>query len=268
MPIRITVPLKPAHERAVPPRHTGPAVYAAFLRAVKSLNPDLSAALHDTPKFKPFTLTPLLDERDQAPDTPGGQARFEVALLADELTGPVLGALTLCSEYRIGNTVYRPGEVTISAVASYPDLAMRARSVTNWTFRLITPVSFATAKDEGIRRERPWPDPVRVLTNLADRWATFAGPVALPESTWAVIADHAEVAGGELRIVDHLVEPSQHANRAGYRHGCVGTVSYRLADADAVPDAVRRAVDALAGFADYAGFGDRTAVGMGYVRAG
>ena len=107
--------------------------------------------------------------------------------------------------------------------------------------------------------------PVRVLRNLAARWDTFAGDVALPPDTVAVLSDHVEVVDGDLRIIEHLVEPSNRDSPAGYLRGSVGTVRYRLADAHRVPAEIRRALDALAGFAEFAGFGDRTAMGMGYV---
>ena len=53
---RITVTQKSMHNRAAPHVYTGPAVYAGFLSAVATAHPTLSAALHDAPKYKPFTL--------------------------------------------------------------------------------------------------------------------------------------------------------------------------------------------------------------------
>jgi CRISPR-associated endoribonuclease Cas6 len=265
MPVRIMVALTPEHDRAVPPPHTGPAVYAAFLGAVRERSPRLSAVLHDSVRYKPFTLTPLLDERDRAP-TEAGATRFEIGLLSDELTGPVLGALTGMERVRVGRTWYRPDSPDVVSAVPYLELALTAEPVVEWSFRLLTPVGFASARDEPVRRQRPWPDPVRVLRNLAARWDTFAGDVALPPDTVAVLSDHVEVVGGDLRIVEHLVEPGKRDSPAGYLRGSVGTVRYRLADAHRVPAEIRLALDALAGFAEFAGFGDRTAMGMGYVR--
>ena len=48
MPVRIAVALTPEHDRAVPPPHTGLAVYAAFLGAVRARHPELPVALHDS----------------------------------------------------------------------------------------------------------------------------------------------------------------------------------------------------------------------------
>jgi CRISPR-associated endoribonuclease Cas6 len=266
MPVRIAVALTPEHDRAAaPPPHTGPAMYAAFLGAVRERHPELSIALHDSVRYKPFVLTPLLDDCDRAPRE-AGPARFEVGLLSDELTGPVLGALTGLDRVRVGRTWYLPDPPEVVSAAPYPELALAAEPATEWSFRLLTPVGFASARDEPVRRQRPWPDPVRVLRNLAARWDTFAGDVALPLDTVAVLSDHVEVVDGDLRITEHLVEPSKRDSPAGYLRGSVGTVRYRLADAHRVPAEIRRALDALAGFAEFAGFGDRTAMGMGYVR--
>uniref|UniRef100_UPI002AD456D0 CRISPR system precrRNA processing endoribonuclease RAMP protein Cas6 n=1 Tax=Frankia sp. Cas3 TaxID=3073926 RepID=UPI002AD456D0 len=48
------------------------------------------------------------------------------------------------------------------------------------------------------------------------------------------------------------------------RRGCVGFVSYTLAEPAGVPAGTRSAIESLARFACYAGIGDRTASGMGY----
>jgi len=266
MPVRIVVRLEPARPEAVPPRQTGPAVNAALLAAVREVDPELATALHDSPRYKPFTLTPLLDDRDNAPSAPGAAARFEVGLLIDEHTATVLGALQARPSHLIGETEYRTADVSIAAIASFEDLAYRACPRGSWGFRLLTPVSFATARDEGPRRERPWPEPVRVFRNLAQRWNSFACEVALPEQVHTVIDQHLETAGGQVRIMEHLIEPSQRDRRAGYRHGSVGRVSYRLADPANAPEEGKLALDALARFADFAGFGDRTANGMGHVQ--
>lgn len=266
MPVRIVVRLEPVRADGVPSLHTGPAVNAAFLDAVRDTDPDLAAAFHDSPRYKPFTLTPLLDDRDAAPSASGRAVRFEVGLLVDGHTATVLGALKSREGYAIGATGYRTTDVSIGALASFEDLAHQARPQVAWGFRLLTPVSFATARDEGARRERPWPEPARVFGNLAQRWDRFAGEVALPDSAHTAIEQHLETAGGQVRIVEHLVEPSQADRRAGYRHGSVGRVSYRLAAPDSVPDKGKLALDALTAFAPFAGFGDRTAYGMGHVR--
>lgn len=185
--------------------------------------------LHDSPRYKPFTLTPPHEDRDNTPSTPGTPARFEVGLLVDGHTATMLVALRVRDGYTIGDTAYRSVDVSVTAIATVEDLAYQARPRVAWGFRSLTPVSFASARDKGPRRERSWPEPTRVLTNLAHRWDRFAGPVALPDAVWTVIEQHLETVGGQVQITDYLIEPSQHHRRAGYRHGSVGHASYRLA---------------------------------------
>ena len=104
--------------------------------------------------------------------------------------------------------------------------------------------------------------------NLARRGDAFAGEVALLPTAATAIAEHLEVVDAQLRMAAHLVEPGQRSPEHRFRRGTAGSVTYQLAEAAGVPGEARRAVDALAVFAGYAGFGDRTAMGMGHVRPG
>ena len=267
MPTRLVVRLETERANAVPPPHTGPAIHAAFLRAVGGSDQKLAAGMHDDRKHKSFSLTPLLDDHDHPPTRPGVPARFEVGLLRDEDIVPVLAALAAPRRWRIGTTGYRATSVEAVASASYEELALEARVSRQWSFDLLTPVGFGTARQDGVRRSVSWPDPARVLTLLAARWNRFAGRhVALPDDIAHVVGEHLQVNGGTLRVVPHLVEPNQRTHPTGYRHGSIGTMSYEVVAANDVPVETLRALDALANFADYAGCGDRTAVGMGYVR--
>lgn len=266
MPARILVQLRPARPTTVPPEHTGPAINAAFLGAVGRADKELATRLHDSPKFKSFTLSPLLGEDNRPPTAPGVPAWFQVGLLTDTHTATVLTALQSTLALRIGRSDYRVDSARLVAAQSYREIAAHAQPRTRWAVRLVTPVSFASPIGTGARREFPWPDAARVFDNLARRWERFAADVRLPESVWTAIDAHLEASGGDVRITDHLIEPSRRAHRDGYRHGAVGTVEYHLAAPEDVPPAGCCALDALCQFATYAGFGDRTAFGMGCVR--
>ncbi|MGH3916117.1 MAG: hypothetical protein ACRDTC_22320, partial [Pseudonocardiaceae bacterium] len=69
----------------------------------------------------------------------------------------MLGALQSRTGYTIGTTEYHTADVSLTANASFEELAYQACTRRSWGFRLITPVSFATTREEGARRERPWP---------------------------------------------------------------------------------------------------------------
>jgi CRISPR-associated endoribonuclease Cas6 len=268
VPTRIAVRLSPAHRRAIPPQHTGPAIHAVLLGAVRRADPALAAHLHDSPKFKCFTLTPLLRADDDTPPrTPGEPARFEIGLLDDTHTAMILSALAGTETVEVGRTTYHLDAVDLTTTTSYPELAAQTRPATSWEFDLLTPVSFATPRDQGPRKQLPWPDATRVFTNLADRWDTFSPHgFAMPPDARTAIDEHLEVDAGAVHLVEHLVEPSRREHPDGYRRGSVGRVTFRLAMAKQLPEVAHHAVAALAQFAGYAGMGDRTAMGMGYTR--
>ncbi|WP_422768906.1 CRISPR system precrRNA processing endoribonuclease RAMP protein Cas6 [Plantactinospora sp. WMMC1484] len=266
MPTQIVVSMAPTAVTAVPPPHTGPAVNAAFLKAVDAVDPGLARTLHDSPRYKPFTLTPVLDEQGRPPSAPGQPAQIIVGLLVDAYVAPVLAALHGAGGHQIAQTRYRTVDVAVRAV-SYAELATGADpDTTSWAFELLTPVGFATGRGDGARRQRPWPDAERVFGNLARRWDAFAGEVALPPPAAMAITEHLEASDGQVRMAQHMVEPQQRNPEHRFRRGTVGSVTYQLAEPTSLPGEARRAVDALALFAAYAGFGDRTAMGMGHVR--
>lgn len=266
MPAQIVVSVEPTSASAVPPPQTGPAVNAAFLKAVDALDPALAKVLHDSPRYKQFAITPILGQHGRAITKGGEPAQFTVSLLVDRHTAPILAALHSCTEYQIAQTRYRTTGIEVQA-SSYADLATYAdMGRVEWSFYLLTPVGFATGLGDGARREHPWPDPARVFGNLARRWETFAADRPLPASVTTAITDHLETVDGQVRIARHLVEPHQRNPENRFRRGAVGTVTYRLATPEVLPPEARHAVDTLASFAAYAGFGDRTAMGMGHVR--
>ncbi|MGQ0838153.1 CRISPR system precrRNA processing endoribonuclease RAMP protein Cas6 [Actinokineospora sp.] len=242
-------------------------MYAVVLKAVRQVDEVLAGRMHDSPKFKGFTLTPLLGDDDLAPTTPGCSAGFAVSVLDDAHTATVLAGLNATSSVLIGRTEYRVVSAESVESVPYEQIVREAEPRATWEFDLITPVSFATARGQGARRQQPWPDAVRVFTNLADRWAAFAPPgCVLPGLVRGAIDEHLETCAGAVRLAEHLVEPSQRGNENGYRVGSVGWVGWRLAASARLSEVALRGVDALARFGCFAGMGDRTAMGMGYVR--
>ncbi|MEU4828512.1 CRISPR-associated endoribonuclease Cas6 [Actinomadura sp. NPDC023710] len=262
MPARIIVNLEPAGARPpVPPPHTGPAVNAALLAALRDFGEaDLSSALHETRPPKPFSLTPLLDERNQRADASSGKVRFEVGVLVDSLTAPILQALAATQNVRVARCVYRLAAVGIGGAESFPGLATGARPADRWTLRIATPVAFFTAREEGARRIRPFPEPEWVFADLHRKWNAFAPEAALDEATGQAITRNIEVADYRLTMAEHLLKSGVAPAR-----GSIGTITYRVADTRRSTAQVQRSLDALVRFAAYAGIGDRTTIGMGHL---
>lgn len=274
MPVRVVVRLAPVGDRVpVPPPHTGPAVYYAVLDALRASPAGTSwaAGVHDAPPgYKQLSVTPLLDERDQAQGLSGESVRFEVGVLVDELTAPLLAALRQASVVRIARCRYRVDGLDVLDVAPYAQLLDRAdRTAVSWSLRLVTPVAFESTREEGARRLRTLPEPEWVWGSLLARWQHLAGGTRLHAETAEVIGSQLAVTDWSLRRGDHMVLPAD-ASR-GRRdplvwRGSVGSVVYRLVDGGSTSGSVRASLDALARFASFAGVGDRTNVGMGLVR--
>ncbi|MBL7618806.1 CRISPR-associated endoribonuclease Cas6 [Frankia sp. AgB1.8] len=254
---------------ALPPPQTGPAVAAAVLAAVARVDPALAARLHDDPPPKPYRLTPLLDEQHRPPRRGSQQVRFEVGILVDALFAQFHHALSSAATWRIGQTTYQAAGTEIAALLPYPDLASEALPATSWGFQLVTPCAFGTAREEGARRQRVFPEPEWVFTSLAQRWRTNAPDLRGPDGAAFDLGGAVDAAERNLQVVEfdlhsaeHLVKPKVPPLR-----GAVGTVRYTLAEAASVSVDARHALSALATFATYAGLGDRTTVGMGHVLA-
>lgn len=262
MPARIIVQLEPAGAHSpVPPPHTGPAVNAAFLGALRDASESgLSAALHDTKPPKPYALTPLLDENNRRADASSRKVRFEVGILADSLTAPVLHALTVTEKMRVARCLYRVVSVDLVGAAPYPDLLAAGRVVEQWTFQVITPVGFFTAREEGVRRVRPFPEPEWVFSDLYRKWNAFASGAGLGDEVGQAITQNLEVADYRLTMAEHLLKANVPPAR-----GSIGEIVYRVADTRESPAEAQRRLDVLVRFSAYAGIGDRTGIGMGYV---
>ncbi|MBL7487427.1 CRISPR system precrRNA processing endoribonuclease RAMP protein Cas6 [Frankia sp. AgB1.9] len=266
VPARIVVRLE-ADSSGAPPPQTGPGVAAAVLAAVAAVDPALARRLHDDPPPKPYRLTPLLDEHHQPPRRSSQQIRFEVGILVDALFAGFHHALSNATSWRIGTTAYQPAGIDIAALLPYPDLASESAPASSWGFQLVTPCGFGTAREEGARRRRVFPEPEWVFTSLAQRWRANAPALRTADGGAFDLAGAVEAAERnlqvvefELRTAEHLVKP-----RVPPLRGAVGTIRYALAEAASVSMDARHALSTLAAYATYAGLGDRTTVGMGYV---
>jgi CRISPR-associated endoribonuclease Cas6 len=271
VPVRVAVHLAAVADRLpVPPPHTGPAVYYAVLSALRAspAGATWATTVHDAPRHKPLSLTALLDEDDRLAGPASTAVRFEIGVLTDELTAPLLVALKEAAVLRIARCRYRIADLDVAAVVSYPQLVDEGDAAAGeWALRLVTPVAFESAREEGARRLRTLPEPEWVFGSLLARWSDRRDAPRLDSRTAAFIASHLAVTDWSLSRADHLVLPAD-AGRGRKElvwRGSVGQVSYRLADR-AVPDGVRASLDTLARFSVFAGIGDRTNVGMGCVR--
>lgn len=88
--------------------------------------------------------------------------RFEVDVLADLLTGPVLQALTATPEVRVTRCLYKIAAVELSEAKPYPGLLADARPADRWNLQIHTAVASSPPARKGcagVHRARPFPEP-------------------------------------------------------------------------------------------------------------
>jgi len=232
------------------PGPSGPALHAALLAALRRRDHALAAVLHDHPPPKPLAISPIAAE--------GLGLRFEVGVLDDTLTEPLALAL---DDYEL--TVLR-SELEIERIDVYPtgyrDL-LAAEPASRWRLELRSPTTLRLPAAHGrTRRVLPFPEPVAVLERLRTRFEAFAPPGLLTPDLDAAIGT-VVVASFDLRTQRALVRSPDH-----WEIGAVGWVVHHLPRPADLDDWTRRSLNALYLLAAYAGLGDQTTKGLGWVR--
>lgn len=256
---------------AIPQTH-GNLAHAAFLDLTRQVAPELAQVLHDRDAPQPFTLSPL----NGLPEPQGGEFRlrqgFECWLrvtLAGEMmfkvliewllrthahTQPTLrlGAVT----FGVAEVLTTPGSHPWAGYADAAELATRARADDTLAFEFATPFGFSL----GQNRIEIMPRADLLFGGLHKKWQQWSR-LPLPgigdqelDYKWlreSVLVSEWQMQSRMLRMGQRL------------QIGSVGTVQFKLFERDA---AIRRALNALADFAFYAGVGRKTAQGMGQVR--
>jgi CRISPR-associated endoribonuclease Cas6 len=248
VPARVIVTTRLAAGPA--PGPSGPALHAALLAAIRRRDATLAADLHDRRPPKPFALSPL------SPD--GDALRFEVGVLDDPLAEPIALALD-----ETDLTVLR-STLAIERIDVYPahyeDL-LAAAPATRWRLALHSPTTLRLPASRGeSRRTLPFPEPVGVLERLRARFEAFAPAGLLAPGLDRGIAA-VVVTAFDLRTARALVRPPD-------RHevGALGRITYELPHPGGFDEHTRRSLHALFLLAAYAGLGDQTTKGLGWVR--
>ena len=134
-----------------------------------------------------------------------------------------------------------------------------AAPAASWTLRFRSPATFRFNTD-GIHRNFPVPLADLVYADLARRWDAFAAGVALPDAVVSVITEHLVLSRYDLKTRMHVTKVG-----GGALAGCVGVGTYQAVQPAAAPAAGLAGVSALTLFSRYAGVGDQTSKGMGWV---
>lgn len=259
--------IRPTHADTVP-AWLGRAAHAWFLDALRQIQPDLSAAVHDTSGAKPFTVSSLLTDTrgDLLQLTPRRAYSLRLTTLHPDLTHMMIGGLIprwletgvqLHSQhFRVEQVIIDPALDAQTGKTTYADLlAQPPQSGRAIKMIFLSPTAFHKTGEINY----PLPSPELVFGNLQDRWNRFS-PVPLPADVKATALASLEIDSYTLRTRRISFE---RAGR-GVFTGFVGEVTYRLTTGDPT---LKEAVSALARYALYAGVGVRTTMGLGQARA-
>lgn len=263
---RVTLELRPTHNDTVP-GWLGRVAQAVYLKAMQRIAPEVSAAVHDSQSYHPYTVSDVLplvktELRDLSRSQP---LTLVLTTLHHQVTRLTLNAV-IPQWQKDGLDLHGQRLKVINAeveAATFEALLAEGHTQTkrHIPLRFLTPTSTKKSRRRGERNERresqvvPLPMPDRIFGSLYDRWNFFA-PQPLPEALRAEIDD--EIAIHYANIHTHYVD-RERANKGG-TVGFVGDVTFFCTSRDFLGY-----VHALAAFARYSGVGIKTTQGMGTV---
>lgn len=256
------------------PATMGHQAHAAFLDAIRAVDPALSAALHaEGAAVRPFTVSPLLGAGRPADGRLALAPEREYALRCTILDGLVYErfmARFLRSEERpvirlgraellVKEVRVTPGSHPGAGYTSWARLAAEARPEPLVTLAFTSPTAFGFGQRRWGKQVVVLPEPRLVFGSLVRTWNALA-PAALRIDAQALRAYLEENA--VLTHIDHLrteMLQFQEAPQLGF----LGQVTFGFMGDD---QGIRCQLNALADFAFYAGVGMKTAMGMGQCR--
>lgn len=245
-----TLRLRPTGSGAAPP-WTGQLVSAWLLDALRRVEPELTATLQSSSGLKPYTVSPLTDEPDEA-------LTVRVTSLRADVTAAVLAALPAQTEsvIHLSEQLFTVDSVT-TETWDYADLLREAtlgrRPARRVRLSFVTPTTFRQTKG---RLDVPLPLPELVFGSLMDRWQAFA-TVSLHPDLGDFI--HECVALSYHRVRSRMVALGDWGSVAGF----VGDTTFTIHSSDSF---WRGQVHLLAAFAAVGGVGRRTTLGLGQTR--
>ena len=261
--LSLVLTLRPI-ERVGLPGALGRAAHAVFLRGVAERDAGLAERLHAEGGLRPFTVSSLRGRRENGAALPEAAYTLRYTALTAEVAN-VLGEMFAAGQvleldagrFVIERVMREEGEHVWAMRSNYEDLAMR------WLLARETPaprivLSFASPtafRSEG--KAQIFPLPELVFGSLLDRWNAFA-PTALPDETRRFAGEC--LAASRVHLSSHA---APFKSEGVVKFGAVGTVTYAALNKDRYWLSL---MNLLADFAQFAGVGTSTALGMGQCR--
>jgi CRISPR-associated endoribonuclease Cas6 len=242
----------------------GEALHGFFFEILREYDPAFAEHLHNLDGERPFSLSGVLGHYPKQQGSlhipPDARVEFRLGLLTDDLIEHTLAAFARLttsgatlrlgpSAARVEGMAFQAGAHPLVRAATYPALVQAAADSPAVTLRFHSPTSFRSGHDQELL-----PRPERVFGSLLAAWQAFAPTPFDP--ALAEVLPLVRVSAYELRT--ELVHFGRY-KVIGFK----GRVTYTCGrDADTT---TRRALNALADFAFYAGVGYKTTMGLGQV---
>ncbi len=252
------------------PQTHGNLAHAAFLDIVRQVAPELAQVLHDRDAPQPFTLSQL----NSLPEPQGGEIHLRPGLecwlrltLAGKAMYGVLVEWLLHAQARpvirlnqaslgVAEVLTTPGSHPWAGYVEAEALAANARAEDAIAFEFVSPFGFSL----GNNRMDIMPRADLLFGGLHNKWKQWCG-LPLPgigDGEWDYKWLRENVLVSEWQMHSRML-------RLGKRLqiGSVGAAIFKIFEPEAE---IRRALNALADFAFFAGVGRKTAQGMGQVK--
>jgi len=217
------------------------------------LSDGLANELHAPKRLKPFCLWSKALFSEKKTD----RLRLEVSLLKDSLLPGVIASYMLEErELKLGDVPLQKSQKPLlkgESIRSYSKIYEEAEPSDTVVLDFLTPTSF---KRGGA--DHPLPEPELIFRSLIRKWVAFSD-FPLSVDLRKVIREGIFVSGAWIRTVKF--ELSEKARAVGFTGRVVLFV-------DSKDEEVLKWINALARFAEFAGVGRKTTMGMGKVRFG
>jgi len=250
-----TLTLRPVHSAGLP-AWLGRSAQAWFLDALRTISPDLSAAVHDGSHPRPFTLSSLLPAAHggRIALAPNRTNTLRITTLHPDLTQLTHNALIprwLEDGITLHSQALRVESVQKHALQYADLLAAPAGRRQHLTFS--SPTVFSRTGSAPV----PLPLPEYVFGSLLDRWQAFSS-VALDPDLRAFVQQHVGIESFAGRTETISLERAARGSHTGF----MGRVTFIAHHAQGPCFAHWHALGA---FAAFSGVGKHTTIGLGQV---
>jgi CRISPR-associated endoribonuclease Cas6 len=262
--VGIQIILRPVEDCQLPKNYTY-WLHAWFLDQIRTINPNISAYLHDNQTEKAFSLSSFLDRNNEHSLTFSTEATYHCHITA--LCAPVCQALKqLTASIKTSpQLIHFPDQSQFQILeqqialppTTYENLWDQAQRSSDLKLTFLTPTSF---RKNG--NPMPLPIPENLFQSYLRRWNTFAHLEFDQDEFLTWVNECVVLFRHDLR------SQKAHPGKSGFITGFVGTVEFGLtAKAQQEPEYIQL-IHALTHAAPYTGTGYKTTFGLGQTRLG